>query len=214
METEINIRRYRKEFSPFAWKWNTADTDTAESRGVATDHTTSVVVRKGGCVPAEGRAVPRNGLRRSARKGSPCTDGRKMGMANVYSPAGSGYFLAGTTVNSTESVSREVPREQSQADEGRSVASTGPPPVAAPQQHLPSETRSGGQPQQHAGFFAAASDAMVRRRDGERSEKEREGDRSRGNRRGNGEASSWFSRMEFHALTLYPNPLKSSRQFG
>lgn len=70
-------------------------------------------------------------------------------MANANSPGGSGYFLAGTTVNSAEPVSREVPREQSQVDEGRSVAATGSPSPAGTQQHFLPTPRSGGQPQQH-----------------------------------------------------------------
>ena len=73
----------------------------------------------------------------------------EVGMANVDSPAGSGYFLAGTTVSSAESMSREVPREQSQAEEGRSVAAAGSPSDAGTQQHFLPAPRSGGQPQQH-----------------------------------------------------------------
>ncbi|GAB4244934.1 MAG: hypothetical protein OHK0028_23080 [Deltaproteobacteria bacterium] len=73
-------------------------------------------------------------------------------MTNGHSPGGIGYFLAEMPVNSAESVSREVPREQSQAEEGRSVVSPGSPPAAGTQQHLFPATRSGGQPQQQPDF--------------------------------------------------------------
>jgi hypothetical protein len=46
---------------------------------------------------------------------------------------------------------------------------------------------------------------MVRRRDGERREKEREDDRSPGNRRHEGEAPLCFPRMEIHRPRPDPN---------